>query len=308
MSAPTSHDPVAVNTRDGVAWLRRAVTVDGRALYAMDGAVMGAPEFVLATLEDLAERGITGSADVLPMPVGPAPQTLREADELAVFRALELGDVDGRVSASCGKPGHPTWLRKVDDTRACPWCVMDLQNDSLVARTHQLALYQEMERNFWGNQRVDESLAAVANRRIAELNEERDKLRARVAELEAEKQQASALGAAAEERLAARIFGDEATADELPEVEVRAQRAALLAMLPKAPPPVPMPGQGPELRAAYGVWERVAGVLGVELPQGPPMSVAESSEKLRLLFAGAEAMGIPLPPRGDDSPEAGDGS
>ncbi|MEI5100365.1 hypothetical protein RB200_19785 [Streptomyces sp. PmtG] len=61
---------------------------------------------------------------------------------------------------------------------------MDLQNDSLVARTHQLARYQEMERNFWGNQRADESRAAVANRRIAELNEERDKLRARVAELE----------------------------------------------------------------------------------------------------------------------------
>ena len=98
--------------------------------------------------------------------------------ELAAFRALELGDLDGRVSASCGKPNHLTWLRKVDDTRACPWCVMELQNDSLVARTHQLAHYQEIERNFWANQRADESLAAVANRRIAELNE-------RIAELEA---------------------------------------------------------------------------------------------------------------------------
>lgn len=110
--------------------------------------------------------------------VGPEPQALSDADELAAFRALELGDLDGRVSASCGKPNHLTWLRKRDDTRACPWCVMELQNDSLVARTHQLAHYQEIERNFWANRRADESLAAVANRRIAELN-------ARIAELEA---------------------------------------------------------------------------------------------------------------------------
>jgi hypothetical protein len=42
--------------------------------------------------------------------------------ELASYRALELGDPDGRVSASCGNPGHPTWLRKPDDMRGCPWC------------------------------------------------------------------------------------------------------------------------------------------------------------------------------------------
>ena len=46
----------------------------------------------------------------------------RQAAELAAFRALELGDPDGRVSASCGDPEHPTWLRKPDDTRGCPWC------------------------------------------------------------------------------------------------------------------------------------------------------------------------------------------
>ena len=116
----------------------------------------------------------------LPVPVAPEPQALSEADELAAFRALELGDLDGRRSACCGKPNHMTWLRKIDDTRACPWCVMELQNDSLVARTHQLASYQEVERNFWANQRADESLAAVANRRIAELNQERDQLKARL--------------------------------------------------------------------------------------------------------------------------------
>ncbi|MFF8901719.1 hypothetical protein ACF082_30040 [Streptomyces lydicus] len=117
-----------------------------------------------------------------------SPETAAEAerlrDRVAELEALDLGAVDGRRSASCGKPDHPTWLRKLDDTRACPWCVMDLQNASLVARTHELVHYQEMERNRWANQRMDESLAAVANRRIAELNQERDGLRARVAELE----------------------------------------------------------------------------------------------------------------------------
>jgi hypothetical protein len=46
----------------------------------------------------------------------------KQAVELAAYRALELGDLDGRVSASCGNPEHPTWLRKPDDNRGCPWC------------------------------------------------------------------------------------------------------------------------------------------------------------------------------------------
>ncbi|MER5694864.1 hypothetical protein ACWDBO_31140 [Streptomyces mirabilis] len=46
----------------------------------------------------------------------------KQAAELAAYRALELGDPDGRVSASCDNPEHPTWLRAPDDTRGCPWC------------------------------------------------------------------------------------------------------------------------------------------------------------------------------------------
>ncbi|MFJ6729393.1 hypothetical protein ACIQPQ_31275 [Streptomyces sp. NPDC091281] len=42
--------------------------------------------------------------------------------ELESFRALELGDPDGRVSAACGDPSHPTWLRAKGDGRGCPWC------------------------------------------------------------------------------------------------------------------------------------------------------------------------------------------
>jgi hypothetical protein len=46
----------------------------------------------------------------------------KQAAKLAAYRALDLGDPDGRVSASCDNPEHPTWLRAPDDTRGCPWC------------------------------------------------------------------------------------------------------------------------------------------------------------------------------------------
>lgn len=44
------------------------------------------------------------------------------AAELERFRAMELGDIEGRVSAACAEPGHSTWLRAVSGNRGCPWC------------------------------------------------------------------------------------------------------------------------------------------------------------------------------------------
>lgn len=70
--------PLTVNTKDGVCWTRRTVTSGGIALYAPEG-VCKCPEFVMATLAELAEHGITGSADVLPVPVGPQSQPLSAA-------------------------------------------------------------------------------------------------------------------------------------------------------------------------------------------------------------------------------------
>jgi len=61
-------------------------------------------------------------------------QAKRQAVELAAYRALELGDLDGRVSASCGNPDHPTWLRAADDERGCPWCrVAELEHKCIGA-------------------------------------------------------------------------------------------------------------------------------------------------------------------------------
>lgn len=73
MSAPTSSAPLVVNTRDGGCWTRRTVTEGGIALYAL-ADVCRCPEFVMATLAELAEQGIVGSADVLPVPVVPEPR------------------------------------------------------------------------------------------------------------------------------------------------------------------------------------------------------------------------------------------
>lgn len=70
--------PLVVNTRDGVCWTRRTVTSGGIALYAPEG-VKTCPNFVMATLAELAEHGIAGSADALPMPAGSALDKARRA-------------------------------------------------------------------------------------------------------------------------------------------------------------------------------------------------------------------------------------
>jgi hypothetical protein len=75
VSGPVTHDPLVVNTKDGVCWERRAVTSDGRGLYAVEGSCK-CPPFKMATLAELAEHGIVGAADVLPVPVGSGPRTL----------------------------------------------------------------------------------------------------------------------------------------------------------------------------------------------------------------------------------------
>jgi hypothetical protein len=48
----------------------------------------------------------------------------------AGLQSLQLGDLDGRVSAACQDPEHPTWLRKPGDTRRCPWCrIAELESE-----------------------------------------------------------------------------------------------------------------------------------------------------------------------------------
>ena len=66
MSTATTRDPLVVETRDGACWERRAVTSDGHGLYAAAGSCK-CPEFLLVPLAELAEHGIVGTADALPV-------------------------------------------------------------------------------------------------------------------------------------------------------------------------------------------------------------------------------------------------
>lgn len=70
MSAPTSHDPVAVNTRDDRCWVRRGWTPAGHGLYALEGSPQDA-EQTLYLIGDLAEFGLRSMAHVaFPVPSG----------------------------------------------------------------------------------------------------------------------------------------------------------------------------------------------------------------------------------------------
>ncbi|MFE2556029.1 hypothetical protein ACFXGT_08325 [Streptomyces sp. NPDC059352] len=158
--------------------------------------------------EDMALRGEFAPMDEprrVPFELGgslvPAVQWLLA--RVAELDAVELGDVDGRVSASCADPGHPTWLRKPDDTRGCPWCrVAELvterhsTNEALSDAAEQLRVQRdriaepEVAARQWGDQWRDRCnhISRQGLRWKAEADGRKvygEKLRAQVAELEA---------------------------------------------------------------------------------------------------------------------------
>ncbi|MGW1039849.1 hypothetical protein [Streptomyces sp. NPDC002547] len=85
MSAPVSRDPLLVRTQDGSSWVRRAVTKDGRGLYALEGTQGCCPEYVLTSLAELAELGLALMRDGQPEPTSAEPQRCVE-DELTGAR------------------------------------------------------------------------------------------------------------------------------------------------------------------------------------------------------------------------------
>lgn len=92
-------------------------------------AIQARAELTRRRAEDLSLRGILAPADGprrVPMALGEslAPAVEWILAELEQYEGLQLGHPDGRVSASCDTSEHPTWLRKPDDTRGCPWCEM----------------------------------------------------------------------------------------------------------------------------------------------------------------------------------------
>lgn len=87
----------------------------------------------LAGMTDLKDRALTKQ------------DTIRA--ELEQYTALDLGAPDGRVSASCDNSEHPTWLRKPDDTRGCPWCELEPLRAALVEARQQNAAVRQWVAN-----------------------------------------------------------------------------------------------------------------------------------------------------------------
>lgn len=161
--------PLVVNTRDGACWTRRTVTSGGIALYAL-ADVCKCPEFVMATLDELAERGIVGSADALPVPAGP------EAKPSDGFRVVvNVWNADDRANAE--------------------WAAELAQNALEGQGFKVFATVDEGEQDvaaLEGRLRVAEDLRVRAlgendalRKQLGDAGRERETLRERVAELEA---------------------------------------------------------------------------------------------------------------------------
>lgn len=180
MSAPATHDPLVVNTQDGVTWLRRAV-VDGRGLYAVTDSC-ACPEYPMATLADLAEHGIAGSADVLPMPVGPGP----------VVRPIEVHEAQIDALAASGN-------RAVNDANHDNLCMCDAWPEKCLSSGGYF-------QGYWDMGGLETAIPAVLGLWESMRGGELERLRARVAELEADnaalQQDKEYILAAAERRMA----------------------------------------------------------------------------------------------------------
>lgn len=105
--------PLVVNTNDGTVWTRRAATRAGEALYSMAG--VDCPEMVMATLAELAEHGIVGSADVLPMPVSPEPQAPMTL-QAARVRLAQYGERTSTWSTATYDSGTERALHEIAQT------------------------------------------------------------------------------------------------------------------------------------------------------------------------------------------------
>jgi len=145
--------PLVVNTRDGVCWTRRTVTSGGIALYAPE-SVKTCPDFVMATEAELAEHGIVGSADALPMPVREEPQPRTMLDHARDALRARMAKDDLRLVLENTVTYAASLQARVAELKAAPTTVYRASHDSI-----QMGLYltaaaarahcEAMERRAW---------------------------------------------------------------------------------------------------------------------------------------------------------------
>ena len=184
--------PLVVNTTDGTVWTRREETRGGEPLYALAGCAR-CPEIVMATYAELEEHGIAGSADVLPVPVGPEPQ----ADDRA--KAPWGRGEDGRPLLPMGAhwtdipelvDGHLAGIQaRLDQAQPGSWYVASTAETWRAPGTvcTRVDGYHRTVGQFTNVSDADLELVLRAHDDLNWCLEMIAKLRARVAELEAER-------------------------------------------------------------------------------------------------------------------------
>lgn len=188
--------PLVVNTVDGTCWTRRGSLRGGAPLYA-PADVCRCPEFVMATLAELAEHGIVGSADVLPMPVGSKPQ----AETLPLKVVAELNNLRMRLAGMANPPrevflalydgAEPELFTTAEAAREC--CDDLAKSDAHEKYWDWIVNEHGIHVQFWTHPDDDRPLSETSgcvtpivvqgDDDVSEL----ERLRARVAELEAER-------------------------------------------------------------------------------------------------------------------------
>lgn len=117
--------PLVVNTADGTVWTRRGSLSDGRALFA-PAEICVCPQYVMATEAELAEIGIVGSADALPMPVAmpPWPPEPRTELERLGRQVVQLGDraVRAEADAKRARAERDAMRERVSEPYGCAHC------------------------------------------------------------------------------------------------------------------------------------------------------------------------------------------
>ena len=289
MSAPTTRDPLVVNTQDGSCWTRRAVTREGRGLYALADVAAGVPDEVLASLAELAEHGLASMADALPMPVGAKPLELSEQQIEALAAAGNRVVNDATHEHLCMCDAWPEKCVSTGHYYMGAWDVSGLE-DALPA---VLALWEQM--------RGGELLHLRA--RVAELEaglpvaqEALFKALDRVSELEAERHSTNGALDDAVQALRTRN-ADEAAEVFVPQTE-RSRFVAIAEALNAAESAglslgIDLDGTITDHAGWSVVWDRDAGqwtVAGYEDEPAEPSSVEVSADRLTAFFAPTQAL------------------
>ncbi|WP_338699140.1 hypothetical protein V2W30_22505 [Streptomyces sp. Q6] len=168
--------PLVVNTTDGTCWTRRTATRGGLALYAM-ADVKTCPDAVMATYDELAEHGISGTADVLPMPVGSRRCEIdRLADDLAGANlSLWEEEQDHARTRLAWQSARRRAARRQPHEREGLIFHLERENRRLHAFVRVANHAAQVSHGSWEKTSTE----------VASLREENARLRARVAELEA---------------------------------------------------------------------------------------------------------------------------